>query len=152
MPLSILPTQPRYGRCTPGVWSPHFWQLVSSITPTVPAASAGTPASAAARCRWRAARARSWSHRAVTRNSLEGPHGGARLEGDRLDRLAGQVGQQPPAVGVEVGGRPLLEEAVAVTPEVRREGRPQAGDFLFRHRIPSRITDLSAVREPALYC
>ncbi len=36
MPLSTLPTHPRYCRCTPGVWSPHFRQLVSSITPTVP--------------------------------------------------------------------------------------------------------------------
>ncbi len=83
---------------------------------------------------------------------LEGSHGGAGLQGDRLDRLAGQVGEQAPAVGVEVGGGALLEEAVPVAPQVSSEGRPQTGNFLFCHRIPSRITELSAIREPALYC
>jgi hypothetical protein len=31
---------------------------------------------------------------------LQGPHGGASLQGDRLDGLAGQVGEQTPALGV----------------------------------------------------
>ena len=69
---------------------------------------------------------------------LEGPHRRAGRQGDRLDALAGQVGEQPAAVGVEVGGRPLLAEAPAEPPQVRREGRPEVGDVLFRHRYPSR--------------
>jgi len=48
----------KWGDQTPGVWSPHFRQLVSSITPTVPTPSAGTDPRTSARCRWRVSRVR----------------------------------------------------------------------------------------------
>jgi hypothetical protein len=44
---------------------------------------------------------------------LEGADGGAADQGDRLDGLAGQVGEQAATVVVEVAGRPVLEEAGA---------------------------------------
>ena len=69
MPLSIFPTHPRYWRWTPGVWSPHLRQLVSSMTPTVPRGSPGRSATAAPRCFCKVSRAEVWSQRAVTRNS-----------------------------------------------------------------------------------
>src|SRR6185437_11222772 len=84
---------------------------------------------------------------------LEGPHGSSGFEGDGFDGFAGQVGEQAPAVVVKVGGRALLEKAAPVASQVSGVGRPQAGDFLFGHRIPSPITtELSAIRESALYC
>lgn len=64
---------------------------------------------------------------------LEGPYRGAGFEGDRLDTLAGQVRQQSPAVCAEVGGRPILAEAVAEPPQLPRERRPEGGDLLLRH-------------------
>ena len=69
MPLSTLPRQPKYWRCTPGVCSPHFWQLVSSITPTVPSGSSGRASSTSATRRWSLSRAASCRQSAVTRNS-----------------------------------------------------------------------------------
>ena len=69
---------------------------------------------------------------------LEGADGRPGLERDGLDRLAGQIGQEAAAVGVEVGGGAVLAEASAEPPEVARERRPEGRDFLFRHRYPSR--------------
>ena len=47
MPLSALPTQPKYSRCTPGVLFPFSAPLVSSRMPTVPLGSGGRSATAA---------------------------------------------------------------------------------------------------------
>jgi hypothetical protein len=69
---------------------------------------------------------------------LEGPDRGAGGQGDRLDALAGQVGQEAPAVGAEVGGRPGLAEAVPEPPQVRRERRAEVLDLLLCHRYSSR--------------
>ena len=125
-------------RCTPGVWSPHFRQLVSSMTPTAPRVSPGSAATTAARSRCNKVRAASWSQWAVTKNSWGGAHGRARLQSNRLDTLARQVGEQPPAIGVQMGGGPLLAKAGPEATGVADEGRPETGEFLFRHRIPSR--------------
>ncbi len=120
MPLSILPTHPRYCRCTPGVWSPFFRQLVSSITPTVPSGSSGRPSSTSARCRCNRSRADGVVPGGGDQELLERADGGPARQGDRLDALARQVGEQAPAVVVEVGGRPLLQEAAPVSLQVRR--------------------------------
>jgi hypothetical protein len=69
---------------------------------------------------------------------LEGADRGPRGQGNRLDALAGQVGQECPAVGVEVVGRALLAEAPAEPPQVRGEGRPEGRDLLVAHRESSR--------------
>ena len=83
---------------------------------------------------------------------LQGPDGRAGGQGDRLDALARQVGQQAPAVGVEVSGRPVLAETAPEPPQVRPEGRFEVGDLLFRHRESSPRNSLRPVRKHALYC
>src|ERR1700694_466500 len=122
------------------------------MTPTVPSGSAGAAATVSSTCCLGRARGRhrlgqGWREEGgcplvvpASRDQelLEGSHGGACLQGNGFDRLAWQIGQQPSAVGVEMGGCALLEEAVTVTPQVSSESRSQAGDFLFCHRIPSR--------------
>lgn len=69
---------------------------------------------------------------------LEGADGRAGGQGERLDRLPREVGQEPTAVGAEVGGGAGLAEAPAEPPEVRGEGRPEGGNLLIGHRYPSR--------------
>jgi hypothetical protein len=68
----------------------------------------------------------------------EGPHGSAGREGDRLGRFAGQVEEQSPAVGVEVGGGPVLTEAPAEPLQVTCERRAERCNLLLRHRYTSR--------------
>src|SRR5262249_43287516 len=58
MPLAILPTQPRYWRCTPGVLEPDLRAEVSSKRPTVPRSSAGKVGKTSAT--WRCSCSRTW--------------------------------------------------------------------------------------------
>jgi hypothetical protein len=65
---------------------------------------------------------------------LEGPDSGSGGQGNRLDTLTRQVGQQPPAVRIKVARRPVLAEATPEPTQIHRERRPQLHDFLLRHR------------------
>ena len=64
---------------------------------------------------------------------LEGADGGAADQGDRLDGLARQVGEQTMTVVVEVAGDAFLEEAAAVEVEVGRERGSEARDVSIGH-------------------
>lgn len=71
---------------------------------------------------------------------LEGADGGPGLQRDRLDALARQVGQQRPAVVVEVRGGAVLEETRPEPPQIRRERWPQLPDLLVGHRVAHTAT------------
>ena len=62
---------------------------------------------------------------------LQRPHRRPGRDRDRLDALARQVADQPPAVGAQVRERVLGDEAGAKAAQVIRERRPQRG-HLFR--------------------
>lgn len=152
MPLSILPTHPRYCRCTPGVWSPPLpaARLVDHPDRAEPVVR-----------EVREGRSEVASEGVAglvvvpaggDQELLERPHGGPGCQGDRLDTLTGQVGQQAPAVVIEVRGRPVLSEERPEPPQVRRECRPEGRDLLFGHRESSPADSLRKSREPALYC
>src|SRR4051794_37043271 len=64
---------------------------------------------------------------------LEGADGGAAGQGDGLDALARQVGQQAAAVVVEVAGGPVLQEAGAEAAEERTERGAELSDVLIGH-------------------
>jgi len=72
---------------------------------------------------------------------LECSHGGSGFEGDRFDSFSRQVGEQASTVIVKVGGGAFLEKATAEASQISSESWPQAGNFLFSHWIPSRITN-----------
>ena len=67
----------------------------------------------------------------VTQELLEGADRRARSQGDGLDALAGQVGQQAPTVGVQMLTGAFLGKAVVKLPQVGRKGRTQSS-HLFR--------------------
>ena len=133
MPLSILPTQPRYCRCTPGVLVPDLRAEVSSISPTVPRSSSGKPAKAAATWRCSCSRTCGVVATVVAEELLQGADGTAGGQGDRLDALAFQVGEQAAAVGVQVAEGLGVAAAEQVRLQEIIEGGPQPVQFFFRH-------------------
>jgi hypothetical protein len=64
---------------------------------------------------------------------LQRADGGAAGQGDGLDALAGQVGEQTPAVAVEVAGGAVLEEAAAEAAEERGERGAELSNVRIGH-------------------
>ena len=64
---------------------------------------------------------------------LQGADGRAGGEGDGLDALALQVGEQAAAVGVQVGEGLGVAAAVQVRPQEALQGRPQPVELFLRH-------------------
>ena len=97
MPLSTLPAQPGYCRCTPGVFAPFSALLVSSTMPAVPSAPESA-AAANARRSFRRIRARTaassqtaaarnhWSVRTAVPARWAGGSGVLRLSSDSRPR------------------------------------------------------------------
>ena len=74
----------------------------------------------------------------VAQELLQGAHRGAGAQGDRLDALARQVGQQALDVSAEMAKSLRVRAAKQESIEEAGQGRPQVRKLLFGHEGPSR--------------
>ena len=87
----------------------------------------------------------------VAQELLQGAYGGAGLQGDGLDALARQVGEQAATVVVEVGGGSVLEEAGAEVAQERGKRGAKVSDILIGHGVfPPGDPIILLSSEPAL--
>jgi len=132
MPLSILPTQPRYWRCTPGVLVPDLTEEVSSISPTLP----GRLGHEAKRvttccCNW----SRSWPcrHWWSLTNSCKVRTRAARGAGDGPRRSCASVQRAGPGSRCAGGQRSGLAAAVQIRSQEIVQGGSQSVQFFVGH-------------------
>jgi len=76
----------------------------------------------------------------IGEEQLQRPHRAPAGQGDRLDALAGQVADEPAAIGAQVNERFTPGKAPAKRRKKPRKRRPQASNLLRSHR---RVTSMS---------
>jgi hypothetical protein len=79
----------------------------------------------------------------VLEELLQGADGGAGLQGDRLDALARQVGEQAADIGAQMGERLRVVTAEQVVIEEARQGRPKSPKLLLCHEDTSTRAEVS---------
>ena len=79
---------------------------------------------------------------------LKRADGGTGGQSHGLDTLAGQVTEQPAAVGSQMPERGKPGEAFAKATQVLGKSRPQAGDLILGHRPPCLMEALPSQQRP----